>query len=106
VDAVFLPDTEEAYAAWVKEHHNGYIMNLSSGEAVKPLMVWHQANCGHIQPDGKLLFVEGQHLKACCDNPGVLAVWAVNWAMSRKHSQSVSSWYCVDCRIEWNRVHG
>ena len=71
---VLLPETEEEYTAWVRGHPSGYVINSHKHHAGK--MVWHRACCGHIAPDEKIRYVTGDYDKACCTNPGTLAVWA------------------------------
>jgi hypothetical protein len=51
-------------------------------------MMWHRADCGHIQPDGVLRFVEGDDMKACSLNAGELAVWACSRGKQMDYSDT------------------
>lgn len=84
-EGVFLPESDDAYAAWVHAHPRGYVVNKTGADS----MMWHRADCGHIKPDGVLQFVP---FKACAADPGELAMWA--------KSQPEALTYCSDCRIK------
>lgn len=95
VDVLAIPVRDAEYEAWIRHHPRGFIINVkkSSGSA----MVWHRADCDHIQPDGTLRFITSAAIKACSSDPGVLAVWAVEQHMPLE--------YCKDCQYRWRKEH-
>ena len=90
---VYLPESEANYARWVRQYPKGYVVNAPKSAASNKDMMWHRADCGHIQPDGILHFVEDDDLKVCSLDPGALAVWAC--ARGRGLD------YCESCRDKW-----
>lgn len=92
---VFLPATNEAYEAWVKEHPQGYIIRALHSHT-KPLY-WHRADCPHIEPSEGWRFVGGDLMKACALDPGELAAWA------KERPEKLR--YCRDCRSKWAKEH-
>jgi hypothetical protein len=89
--AVYLPEREARYAAWLHEHPHGFVINAPKSGA-QP-MFWHRADCDTIQPYEDTRLVEGDYIKACSLDPGALAVWAV----SRDRRLN----YCQACRDRW-----
>ena len=94
-DAVYIPEAEHTYAEWLKQHPKGYVINAPRS-GVQP-MVWHQADCDHIQTYEDGASVKGTRMKVCCMNPGDLAVWAM------EHGRELT--YCKDCRTQWVKQH-
>src|SRR5690349_5045737 len=90
---VVVPDTEAGYAKWIRQNQQGYVVNAPRSSMSNAKMMWHRADCGHIQPDGKLHFVEDDDMKACSLNAGELAAWAC----SRGRQMD----YCDTCRTKW-----
>ena len=90
---VQVPARDADYAAWVRQHPDGYVIHLRKAGAGDAC--WHRADCGHIQPDGTLRFVESNAIKACSLNPGALAAWAVSTYPSKRLH------YCEPCRDKW-----
>jgi hypothetical protein len=90
-DAVYIPEVEGTYADWLRQHPSGYVINAPKS-GTQPMM-WHRADCEHIQPFENTHLVEGDWLKACSLNPGALAVWAMT------HGRELH--YCKDCRDMW-----
>ena|SRR5579859_4313060 len=90
-DLVFLPEHDVEYQEWVRQYPHGFVINAHKNAAYP--MYWHRADCGHIQPNGILRFVEGEFIKACSLNPGELAAWA------KPRSEGLN--YCKDCRSRW-----
>lgn len=88
---VSLPVDDQSYADWVTAHQHGFVINAHKTHSVP--MVWHRADCGHIQPDGVLHWVSGSYLKACSLNPGALAEWA--------KGRPEALVYCQTCRDKW-----
>jgi hypothetical protein len=89
--SVILPATDVDYDAWVRKYPQGFVVNIPGIKS--DAMVWHRADCGHIRPDGRTRFVEGDQNKACCPHPGILATWAV--------AQGRNLAYCNDCVTKW-----
>jgi hypothetical protein len=73
-ERVVLPKRDAEYTDWVRKYPHGFVINAFKAGGKK--MCWHRADCGHIQPDGVLKFVESACIKACSLNPGKLAEWA------------------------------
>jgi hypothetical protein len=95
-DLITLPTQEEQYAVWVAAHPHGHVINAHKTHSVQ--MLWHRADCGHIQPDGILHWVTGSYLKACSLNAGALAVWA------KGRPEALT--YCQTCRDTWIKEQG
>lgn len=91
---VVVPDSEAGYARWIRQNQQGYVVNAPRSSMSTAKMMWHRADCGHIQPGGNLRFVEGDDMKACSLNAGELAAWAC----SRGRQMD----YCDTCRNRWN----
>ena len=92
-----FPKRDAEYEQWVRQHRDGHVIHMrktGTGE-----LCWHRADCGHIQPDGKLRFVETNAIKTCSLNPGALAAWA----MSQYPSNGLH--YCETCRDKWLKEH-
>jgi hypothetical protein len=90
---VYMPESDRGYAAWVKQNQHGYLVNAPKSASSTKRMMWHRADCGHIQPGEGLHFVERDDLKACSLDPGALAVWAC--------SRGKMMDYCDTCRDAW-----
>jgi hypothetical protein len=90
---VYVPESEKGYTAWMKQNPRGYVVNAPKAAITAKPMMWHRADCGHIQPDGKSRFVEDNDLKACSLDPGALAVWAFSYGRALD--------YCDTCRTKW-----
>lgn len=90
-DLVMLPADDQAYADWIAMHRHGYVINAHKSHSVQ--MMWHRADCGHIQPDGVLHWVTGTYLKACSLNPRALAEWV--------KGRPEALMYCRTCRDKW-----
>jgi hypothetical protein len=88
---ILIPTQETEYAVWVHQHPQGFVINLA--KAGGGVMTWHRAGCGHIRPDGKTRFVEGQTEKGCSLDLGVL----LRWAMTRGETLN----FCPECRGKW-----
>jgi hypothetical protein len=95
-ETVFLPETEEAYTAWVRQHPHGHVINALKGttQTATP-MIWHRADCFHIEPADSVRYVTGEFIKACALNPAVLAVWA------KPRPEALN--YCMDCESVWSK---
>jgi hypothetical protein len=93
--ALYLPESNAAYEAWVKQHPAGYVINAAKNSSVA--MYWHRVGCGHIQPDGIVQFVGGDFIKACALDPGELAAWA------KQRTEALL--YCKDCQLRWEKEH-
>lgn len=89
---VYLPDTENGYKKWMESNQRGYVVNAPRSAANRQAMVWHRADCKHLQPNGKSQYVEGADLKACSLDPGALAEWAFSYGRALD--------YCETCRAK------
>lgn len=85
---VYLPETNDAYTAWVTRHPHGYVINAAKSQT--QAMYWHRADCMHIGPADGWRFVGDDHMKACALDPGDLAEWA------KPRPEALH--YCRDCR--------
>jgi hypothetical protein len=94
-DLLYLPESNAGFEAWIRRHPTGFVVNAIRTGA--QAMVWHQATCHHLQPDGQSHWVDGEYIKACSLHPGVLA----EWISERKEEVH----YCSDCRDLWSKGH-
>jgi hypothetical protein len=94
-DAVYIPEAERTYAEWLKNHKDGYVINAPKSGTQE--MVWHQADCEHIQVYEDAASVKGARMKVCSMNPGALAVWAMS------HGRDLH--YCQTCQDNWAKKH-
>ena len=97
IAALVIPTTEEAYTAWVATHPHGFVINAWKVPDNKPSnarsMMWHRADCSHIEPGEGIPYVTRDTMKVCATDPGPLAVWAKN--------RSEPLEYCKDCQQKW-----
>ena len=92
---VFLPATNEAYEAWVRQHPQGYVVNASKSQTQE--LFWHRADCPHIGPAEGWRYVGDDLMKACALDPGELAAWV------KQRPEGLR--YCADCRSKWAKEH-
>lgn len=88
---IAIPVTEREYADWIAAHPHGFVINAHKTQSGK--MLWHRADCQHIQPEWADHWVTGRTIKACSLNPGALAEWAT--------AQGEALAYCQTCRDKW-----
>jgi hypothetical protein len=93
---VFLPETNETYEAWVRQHPHGYVINAVPSHSED--MYWHRADCPHIGPADGWRYIGVDLMKACALDPGELVEWA------KQRSESLR--YCKSCRFKWAKEHG
>lgn len=101
---VELPETEDAYSAWIQRFPHGFVINAWKDASNKPtgtrFLTWHRADCGHIDPKyasskPPFRYVSGDTMKACSANPAALAVWA------KGRTEPLT--YCQTCYDTWQK---
>jgi hypothetical protein len=95
---VHVPETEEAYLAWVLENPHGFVINASKFLPLQASdqaqgMIWHRASCVAIDPRRHKRLVTGATMKACSPSPAALAFWAVGRGDDLR--------YCAVCCRTW-----
>ena len=90
-DAVYRPESDDAFQTWQREHPDGYVINApKTGDGA---MMWHQSRCMHIYGDYEDFGSYMHKIKACATNPGELA----RWVKARPNPLT----YCQTCQAEW-----